>query len=295
MSTGMVGADVDSLRQFASRVGQSASTLDSLSQAVRWQLYSAGWDGGDAEAFRRDWDSQHAPAIQAVASHLRTSSQRLLAEAQQQENTSNSYGGSLAGTGRGIGSLAIDVLGPLRQGFLGVLGLAGLANVLTRNATTVGRYTDNWRRVIDAFGDGARYKTSPVLQSLAKVPWLKQFGAFGEIARPIGQVVDRIDIAESTWRATESARSGNWGDSAYQSAEAIARGLKMSKNPVSYFIGVNVDVWKDVVATASVVRWDAETWQSTNPFVGDNFERLWLPSFGDATVETVKKLPAWLT
>lgn len=94
MTAGMVGADSEELRRLAARCAQAAGQIDTLARTLRQRLYSAGWDGHDAQTFRRDWEGRHSPVLTSVASGLRAAGQTLLAEAQQQTDASSARAGA---------------------------------------------------------------------------------------------------------------------------------------------------------------------------------------------------------
>ena len=50
----MTGADAEAVRRLAARCTEAAGQIDTLARSLRSRLYSAGWDGPDAQAFLRN-------------------------------------------------------------------------------------------------------------------------------------------------------------------------------------------------------------------------------------------------
>ena len=121
----MIGADVGAVRQLAAGCGRAAAQMDALAGSLRQRLYSAGWDGDDAQAFRRDWEGRHAPVLTAVAAALREAGRLLLSEAQQQVDAS-----SVRGVAAAAPMVSVLAAAPGRAGGLPIDGLLSLATVL---------------------------------------------------------------------------------------------------------------------------------------------------------------------
>lgn len=124
----MTGADAPALRALAGQMSQSAAQLERTRQNIRSRLYSINWHGQDGATFRQAWDHTHGPLLTKVAEGLRSSADRLLREAAQQEQASGAGGGALGAGGGANGRLPGGVpgdfeLGPL-QNLLTALGVA---------------------------------------------------------------------------------------------------------------------------------------------------------------------------
>ncbi len=101
--TGLVGMDVDVVRQLAQQLDRQATALEGTAQAVDRivsQLRSV-WRGTDAETFQGWWVHQHRPALTGCGEAIHGLSQSALNNATEQEGAS---GGSSPGETSGVGS-----------------------------------------------------------------------------------------------------------------------------------------------------------------------------------------------
>lgn len=107
----MLGADPAQLRDLAKDFAKAATDLTTLSASLSARVNRpGGWNGPDAEDFRRIWNSQHRPRIASANSCLQDAAKTLLRNAEEQEKAS-----SVAGSG-GIPGL---------PGFPGLPGVPG--------------------------------------------------------------------------------------------------------------------------------------------------------------------------
>lgn len=113
MAGNIWGADVAELRTLAQQFGKASDTLLQQSTLLGSQINNnPSWKGQDAAMFRSDWNGSHRALIQQAAAALRQQSKKLLEDANQQENASNTGGAGGSGTG-GPGAGVPGANGPL--------------------------------------------------------------------------------------------------------------------------------------------------------------------------------------
>lgn len=89
MTTPTHGADVLALRQTAQSMCDAAEDLIAIDLRIGGRLASLTWNGPDAMRARQAWDSEHAPALYRSAKVLVEAGERLLLEADDQEQISS--------------------------------------------------------------------------------------------------------------------------------------------------------------------------------------------------------------
>ena len=170
-----------------------------------------------------------------------------------------------------------------------ILGLG----VLTRGASTMGRYTNAYRPLAHA-NDFFKFKRSPVLQFLAPLGGaagstgglVKQvldnpaFRAANTAAGRVGTAAGYIDVGRDGFDLVNVDATEDGGDLVRDVADTAASALKSSKNPVSYLAGVNVSIWSDVVetGTAGIKAGDMTLKGIPSPFSQDSFTNVYLPA-----------------
>ena len=82
------GADVNQLRTLGKKLQHGADILNDQRTQLSAALNSTQWMGPDADAFRNDWDSSHAPALSAAAHALSVAGTRAASNANEQEQAS---------------------------------------------------------------------------------------------------------------------------------------------------------------------------------------------------------------
>lgn len=100
MSEGMLGADLDSLRDLAKAASLSGQDLDDTATALQSAVAGTRWVGFDADSFRNRWASNMRPTLHAASASLANMSKLLIAQADEQEKASSDTGG---GSGGGAG------------------------------------------------------------------------------------------------------------------------------------------------------------------------------------------------
>jgi len=98
---GIVGADVEELKQLGERFVEASTRLESLRTTVASSVRSSGWHGPDADGFRSSW-SGHDAKIVAARDLLSAAAQTLSKNAEDQKQTS----AVLVAAGAGAGAFA---------------------------------------------------------------------------------------------------------------------------------------------------------------------------------------------
>lgn len=94
----MIGADPEELRALAKLFTKYSSALNQTSNDLTPTIMRARWNGADAQRFRQDWTSRLRPHIRNAADLFTDTSQKLQAQAKEQEQAS-----SVASLGAGDG------------------------------------------------------------------------------------------------------------------------------------------------------------------------------------------------
>lgn len=133
MTTPTHGADVLALRQSAQSMCDAAEELIATDLRVGGSLASLTWNGPDAMRARQAWDTEHGPALYRSAKLLVEAGEKLLAEADDQEQTSG--GGGLP-QGSPPGAVGVAVRSTLAAELFSMRRVLG---AVTPSAETVGR------------------------------------------------------------------------------------------------------------------------------------------------------------
>jgi hypothetical protein len=299
-AAGMVGMDTDQLDALARNIAHSADRIDAIRVTVGGRLHHTSWDGPDAHQARSDWDHRHAGALVRVAASLRERGGLLTAEAEAQRRASADDGGA-AGPGalrpspsRGTDWVTVDsIFGS--EGILDKvgwpLGIVGLAAMLTNRANTIGRYTKAWDKAIAAGGNLLRYKQSPLLHLARKIPGLGALGSLESrfpMATKVSKGLGVITTGTHIWEMFSRSQQGDSQGALYSGGHAVASGLKLSKNPVSYLGGVAVELWTQAAEEAGNVHWDEGL---ANPLTPGNWDNIWAPALKETGAELIRRIP----
>lgn len=104
VNNNMIGADVEDLRALARLFQKYATALDQTSHQLNSAIMPSRWNGPDAERFRQDWTSRIRPRISSAGAMFTDTSQKLQAQAQDQEMASAAIGsGDSSGAHGGAG------------------------------------------------------------------------------------------------------------------------------------------------------------------------------------------------
>lgn len=89
MPGNLYGADIEALRLLAESIAQGSQKLDTVLTTIESSLPDAdAWNGPDAEQFRGDWTSTHAPALRDASQTVMEASEAARRNADDQESTS---------------------------------------------------------------------------------------------------------------------------------------------------------------------------------------------------------------
>jgi uncharacterized protein YukE len=85
-----LGLDPQAVRSLASQLTNAAGEIKNVTGQLTNALQNTPWTGPDREQFVNDWQSNHVSQLTNVANALEAAAQHATANAQQQENASNS-------------------------------------------------------------------------------------------------------------------------------------------------------------------------------------------------------------
>lgn len=92
--TEMYGADVEALRALGTAMGRQGEALELVAQRLTEVVTGTEWSGPDHEQFVDEWHTVHATALLTVAQAIAAAGERAIANADDQERTSDSYDGA---------------------------------------------------------------------------------------------------------------------------------------------------------------------------------------------------------
>lgn len=311
----MVGADVGQLRHLAAEFGRAADEFSRMEGSLTAALARAPWRGPSGDQFRVDWHASHRVRLAMTADFLRAAQRALLQQAEQQEAASSTDGlldgarimpafPSLGAPGSGLagalgwfapGLASGLAIGGRALGAFKVLdGLSGAADIFSRNATIMGRYTDAWNRVRGL--PGMDYKKSTWLQAMhsPRLAGLARFANSTPVSR-LSKATRVIDLVDSGFDAVHGISTGDWGRGAEGVADGVATGLKASRNPVAYLAGVTVSMWTDVVKESDDFMHAVTNWEPLpSPFSKNAWRDLYGPVSREVGAELSKRFLNWI-
>lgn len=288
----LVGSSPAELQAAAGELDRAADWVRSSSSELASSLGSLSWAGAGALQFTDIWTSRYRPALGSTEGFLRDQADRLREQAQQQLAASGDGGGAAGASAsrhggwggllRSLGRRAPGVPRWATEGYSGIdgaLGFLGPAALLVAPASTRGRYSNAWRRVIAVGGDFVRYKSSPILQGLAGNRALRGLRSVSELGpvKAVSRGLGWIGTAASVGRVVNAVRHGNAFDVFTAGVDAVADGLKGSKNPVLYLAGAGVSAWQEFGTQLSTSMTNG-TWTTMppNPFENDAWRTVYL-------------------
>ncbi|MFD6444879.1 C2 family cysteine protease [Promicromonospora sp. NPDC060204] len=107
----MYGADISALRTLGNTMVQQSDVLETAVGQITQAVSETAWSGPDHEGFLEEWHVTHSGALRAVALGLAEVGRRVIANADAQERTSETYDGAVggvAGPGPGRGPEGTD-------------------------------------------------------------------------------------------------------------------------------------------------------------------------------------------
>lgn len=302
MNQRLWGADPDELERTARELGAAAAHIDRLLKTLSSQLAHAPWHGSRADRFRADWARSHRVQLLSSAAFLREGEQRLRSNAAAQRQASAIGAGAVGGPSGapggsgGMRDLLVAAWGgtlTAQQAWSWMAGPVGLLAL-----STTGRYTNTWNRVIDTLGPFARYKSSPLLTFLNQQPTYRSLHGLAQevdsnkLFGAVGTAASIVGVVDHGSKGLDAALHGRTGDALNETSDLVSGGLKSSKNPVTYLIGVNVAIWSDVVEEATKVHWSEGL---PDPTKDGNFTTMYVPVFTDAVRQVGGRMFGWLT
>lgn len=300
------GADSDDLDSLARDFGVTAQRLDRILRNLSAGLATTPWQGPAANRFRADWNKVHRARLTNASHFLRDGEVRLHRNADTQRHASSAEGGAghaTHGPDRGGAGWASAVGDQLRSAWgvattaeswsswvLGPLGMLTLK--------TTGRYTNLWRSVISASGPFMAYKSAPLLTGLnrlAPYQWAHRVAGVVDdlpFVQAAGRGFAAVSLADKGLDLIDAARRGDVGDAIGTGVDAAASGLKLSKNPVAYLVGVNLSVWSDVVEQAGEVDLRQGL---PNPFAEGSWSNIYVPALKETGRDLLGMAKGWFT
>jgi uncharacterized protein YukE len=85
------GLDIEAVRSLAGVLRDQAEVIRTSVTTITSQMGQTEWNGPDAVQFQEEWDGTHAVKLQEIASALDGYATTADSNANQQEDTSNSY------------------------------------------------------------------------------------------------------------------------------------------------------------------------------------------------------------
>jgi uncharacterized protein YukE len=304
----MWGADADALESLSRDMAAGANRLDAITRQLSARLTSSPWEGADSQEFRTQWNQRYRVQLRATADFLRHAQGRLSGSGEQQRVASRDDGPQASGP-LAVPAPPGGLLSGLRNAWQGLRDgssdwaaftapIVGLG-VLTRAASTIGRYTNKWRPLANA-NDLFRYKSSPFLQGIKSLGGpVRQvldnpaFRTVDKLAGKVNKVAGAVDLVGDLADITHGGKDG--GDLARFGADVVATRLKASTNPVSYLAGVNVSIWSDVVETGvkAFESGDMTLRGLPSPFSRESFTNVYAPAAKDVASELGNMWKKW--
>jgi uncharacterized protein YukE len=184
---GFYGADVAQLRSLAKDFQRASQSLQMQGQDLTRLVNGAtAWTGNDAQHFRSDWNGSHRQTLLAAARILEQGSERLRANADQQEQTSSGSPQGTSGSGNSAGTNGSDSPGAsLLDWGKNLLGVGLKVKDMVDVVKDWSAYLST-KKILDFAGD---------LRSLRSFSWADDFvnfrGAVGPMAH-LGRAGDLI-------------------------------------------------------------------------------------------------------
>ncbi len=289
--TGMVGADVAELEQFATALDRGASQLAGLSGSVRNGIQISAWVGQVAARFRADWASQHSKVLTQAANDLREAARHVRLQAQQQREASGAGAGRSSSTvgvgsgskGRVTGNSLLDdyqaVVGAYPW-IAGALGALGAGATFGANSSLVGRYAKNdlwastrYKQTFSRLFGGRVFKVNG--------PWhqLSQSKAFAKVGRGLGIV----GLAASVEDFQKNPSVGG-------AVTVVESSLKASRHPVHFLAGMAISSVHLAVDKGLETDWSSSGFQSvTEAIARDGVEDIVIGGAADGFTKFFKE------
>ena len=308
------GMDVDQAQHLAQRLDGYARALTQITAMLTTLTaeLSQHWRGPASATFQQRWVAQYHGALSSAAHALTDMHTHVVANIQQQIQTSaaDHSGGQTGGSGTeaAIAGLTLGgLLAGASRAWNAVDGFnAGLSALETPfeklmevagNNDITGRYDKTWTRLLELDSNSPllKYKQSPVLQWLHDNPHVQQANdLLTEAHAPA--VLDKLDKIGTGMSVLSAGVSGgeagaDLAQHHYASAgghlvDLTAGALKSSDNPVSYLAGFDISLYKKDFELAQQIQWN----NIPNPFDPGVFQNDYVPSFKALPGELVSTL-----
>jgi len=298
------GMDVDQAQRLAQRLDGYARGLAQITGMLTTLTaeLSQHWRGPASATFQQRWVAQYHGALSGAAHALTDMHTHLVANIQQQIQTSaaDHSGGQTGGSGAGAAVAGLTLAGLLAGAGRVWNAVDGLNDGLSRvetplerlmevagNSDVTGRYDKTWTRLMELDNNSPllKYKQSPVLHWLHDNPHVQQaddlltrahvpvvLDRVDKVAGPLSQVSTGVSLGV----AGVDAVHGHYADAGGQLVDATAGALKGSKNPAAYLLGFDISLYQKNFELARQIQWNQGI---PNPLDPGVFRNDYLPTF----------------
>jgi uncharacterized protein YukE len=308
------GMDVDQAQRLAQRLDGYARALTQITAMLTTLTaeLSQHWRGPASATFQQRWVAQYHGALSSAAHALADMHTHLVANIQQQIQTSAAdHGGGQTGGSRARAAIAGLTLAGLLSGVGRVWNAVETADgrlsavetplekimEVAGNKDVTGRYDKAWTRLMELDNNSPllKYKQSPVLQWLHDNPHVQRANDLLTQAHAPA-VLDKLDKIGAGMSVLSAGVSGgeagaDLAQHHYASAgghlvDLTAGALKSSDNPVAYLAGFDISLYKKDFELAQQIQWN----NIPNPFDPGVFRSDYVPTFKALPGELVSTL-----
>ena len=292
----MQGMNVDAVRGIANGLEAQAQALESITHAVDAVVGEMRyvWLGRRSQEFEGWWAGQHRATLVTAAQQVRELGKSAHRNADEQEQVSSVGGGSSTpGPAPSAPPAAVPTPGAAL-----LTSLTEAFKDVSDSASAVGAAAG--LGVVSALthlGDSANKDISSLdLFTKNRLGGWINFLESNAPLNGLGKALGAVSVGDNALQTWNAYQQGNFGETAYSSADTLASGLKMSKIPPVYLGGVAVSVLTDLVREAEKIDLNPppETAQYMCPFNVDNLKNVWAPSIAEAFGTVLGRVPSYL-
>jgi uncharacterized protein YukE len=308
------GMDVDQAQRLAQRLDGYARALAQITAmlASLTAELSRHWRGPVSVTFQQRWVTQYQGALSSAAHALTDMHSHLIANIQQQIQTSaaDHSGGQAVGSGAGAAIAGVTLAGLLTGAgrawnavetadsrLSEVETPLGKIMEVAGNSDVTGRYDKTWTRLMELDNNSPllRYKQSPVLHWLHDNPHVQQADDLLTRAHApvvlekldkIGGPVSQLSTVVSGGHVAADVVQHHYAAAGGQLVDLTAGALKGSKNPALYLAGFDVSLYQKDFELARQIQWN----NIPNPFDPGVFRSDYVPTFKVLPGELVSTL-----
>lgn len=298
------GMDVDQARSLAGQLSGYAQALAHITAALTALAaeLSHSWTGPASHTFQQHWTAQYRPALDQAAQALASMNTHLVANIEQQVQTSdtNPGGGLLDGLLGGV-TLA-GLLGGISRDWNDLqdgVGWEGLAQTpldkvkdLAGTEYVLGPhgeedYGKTWTQLIDLDHNGPllKYRESPIFNSLHDNAQVQSagkllgdthgaqvLGTLDKAGKGLGYVATGVDGTEAVYDLHQHEYAAAVG----HAVDATSSALMNTDNPATFLAGFDIALLKKDYQLGSQINWSQGI---PNPLNVTNLQTDYLPTF----------------